>query len=246
MPGTALETRSDVEDQLGAPLRHPRSSNSSMRPWARSGDASICHGGCAFVRPPLTSEPAGTSSSSRPTPMRAIPSTTSTCCAPASSPSGHRRAHDECSNRARSHNRACRACRAGRRAAAGTTGVAAIDATFAGSFTVAGPDRSPIFTVTEAGRGSALGLPSGTFSYELWVVQELRRRPSGCGPNSSTGHHGLATLALADGHLRLRRDAGEACLSFPFVIGTEEWAAVGGSGPYRTSTVGIRRTFAAM
>jgi hypothetical protein len=126
---------------------------------------------------------------------------------------------------------------------AGATGVAALDATFEGSFTVAGPDRSPIFTVTEAGRGSALGLPSGAFSYELWVVQDLRFRPSGCGPNSSTGHHGLATLSFADGHLRLRRVAGEACFAFPIVIGTEEWVASGGTGPYRTSTAGVRRTF---
>ena len=128
-------------------------------------------------------------------------------------------------------------------AGAGATGVAALDATFEGSFTVSGPDRSPIFTVTEAGRGSAFGLPSGAFSYELWVIQDLRRRPSGCGPNSSTGHHGLATLAFADGDLRLRRVAGEACFVFPFVIGTEEWVAAGGTGPYRTSTAGVRRTF---
>ena len=128
-------------------------------------------------------------------------------------------------------------------AGAGGTGVAALDATFEGSFTLSGPDRSPIFKVTESGGGSAVGLPSGSFSYELWVIQDLRRRPSGCGPNSSTGHHGLATLAFADGDLRLRRVAGEACFVFPFVIGTEEWVAAGGTGPYRTSNVGIRRTF---
>lgn len=128
-------------------------------------------------------------------------------------------------------------------AGAGATGVASLEATSEGSFTVSGPDRSPIFTVTETGRGSALGPPSSSFSYELWVIQDLRRRPSGCGPNSSTGHHGLATLAFADGDLRLRRVAGEACFVFPFVIGTEEWVAAGGTGPYRTSTAGVRRTF---
>lgn len=128
-------------------------------------------------------------------------------------------------------------------ASAGATGVAALDATFEGSFTLSGPDRSPIFKVTESGRGSAVGLLSGTFSYELWVVQDLRRRPSGCGPNSSTGHHGLATITFADGDLRLRRVVGEACFAFPLVIGTEEWVAVGGTGAYRTSTVGVRRTF---
>ena len=120
--------------------------------------------------------------------------------------------------------------------AAGGVELGAFDATFAGSFSLSGPDQSPVFTVTEQGSGSEVGIPSGSFAYELWVVQDTRRRPDGCGPNSSTGRHGMATLTFRDGELRLRRVAGEACFAFPFVTGTEEWVAVGGSGPYRSST----------
>ncbi len=53
----------------------------------------------------------------------------------------------------------------------------------------------------------------------------------------------MATLTFSDGELRLRRVGGEACFAFPFVTGTEEWVALGGSGPYRASTAVLTRTF---
>jgi hypothetical protein len=127
--------------------------------------------------------------------------------------------------------------------ATGAVELGAFDATFAGSFSLSGPDQSPVFTVTERGSGSEVGIPSGSFAYELWVVQDTRRRPDGCGPNSSTGRHGMATLTFSDGELRLRRVGGEACFAFPFVTGTEEWVALGGSGPYRSSTAVLNRAF---
>ena len=61
--------------------------------------------------------------------------------------------------------------------------------------------------------------------------------------HSSTGRHGMATLTCRDAELRLRRVGGEACFAFPFVTGTEEWAALGGSGPYRSSTALLDRAF---
>lgn len=121
--------------------------------------------------------------------------------------------------------------------------VAPLDAPFEGSFAVSGSDQSPVFTVTESGTGTDVGIPIGAFTYDLWVTQDLRRRPSGCGPNSSTGRQGLATLRFADGDLRLRRVTGDACFSFPFVMGTEEWVAVGGTRAYRTTTGRVSRTF---
>ena len=127
--------------------------------------------------------------------------------------------------------------------AAGTVGLGTFDATFAGSVSLSGPDQSPVFTVTEQGSGSEVGIPGGSFAYELWVVQDTRRRPNGCGPNSSTGRHGMATLTFREGELRLRRVGGEACFAFPFVTGTEEWVALGGSGPYRASTALLKRAF---
>ena len=127
--------------------------------------------------------------------------------------------------------------------AAGAVELGSFDATFAGSFSLSGPEQSPVFTVTEQGSGSEVGIPSGSFTYELWVVQDTRRRPDGCGPNSSTGRHGLATLTFGDGELRLRRVGGEACFAFPFVTGTEEWAVLGGSDPYRSNTAVLNRAF---
>ena len=46
----------------------------------------------------------------------------------------------------------------------------------------------------------------------------------------------MATLTFRDGELRLRRVGGEAGFAFPFVTGTEHSVALGGSGPYRSST----------
>jgi hypothetical protein len=132
---------------------------------------------------------------------------------------------------------------AGSVTAVGAVELGAFDATFAGSSSLSGPDQSPVFGVTEQGSGSEVGIPSGSFAYELWVVQDTRLRPDGCGPNSSTGRAGMATLTFGDGELRLRRIGGEACFAFPFVTGTEEWVALGGSGPYRSSTAVLTRAF---
>ncbi len=127
--------------------------------------------------------------------------------------------------------------------AAGAVELGAFDPTFAGSVSLSGPEQSPVFTVTEQGSGSEVGIPSGSFAYESWVVQDTRLRPDGCGPNSSTGRHGMATLMFSDGELRLRRVGGAACFAFPFVTGTEEWVALGGSGPYRSREAVLHRAF---
>ncbi len=103
-----------------------------------------------------------------------------------------------------------------------------------GSVTAAGASNSAPSTPRSQDRSVA---------YELWVVQDTRHRPDGCGPNSSTGRHGMATLTFRDGELRVRRIGGEACFAFPFVTGREEWAALGDSGPYRSSRAVLHRAF---
>ena len=119
-------------------------------------------------------------------------------------------------------------------AQASPTSAVAFNAAFSTSFALEDVGRSDLFIVRESGGGAEEA--RGPFTYTASVIQDLRRRPVGCGPNSSTGVTGSATLRFADGDLRLFRLSGEACFSFPFVTATEEWAATSGTGPYRGAT----------
>ncbi|MGH9277274.1 MAG: hypothetical protein ACRD12_04110 [Acidimicrobiales bacterium] len=113
------------------------------------------------------------------------------------------------------------------------------DATFSASFSVEDLGRSALFIVRESGSGEEER--QGAFTYTSSVIQDLRRRPAGCGPNSSRGVTGSATLSFVDGDLRLLRLSGEACFSFPFVEASEDWVATSGTGSYRGATGHLAR-----
>lgn len=117
-----------------------------------------------------------------------------------------------------------------------TTG---FDATFSASFAVEDIGRSDLFIVGESGNGDEDS--QGAFTYTSAVIQDLRRRPAGCGPNSSRGVTGSATLRFVNGDLRLLRLSGEACFSFPFVAASEDWVATSGTGSYRGATGHLAR-----
>ncbi len=117
----------------------------------------------------------------------------------------------------------------------------AFDATFSAAFAVADVGRSDLFIVRESGNGEEER--QGTFTYTSAVIQDLRRLPAGCGPNSSRGVTGSATLSFVNGDLRLFRLSGDACFSFPFVEASEAWVATGGTGSYRGATGHLAREF---
>lgn len=105
------------------------------------------------------------------------------------------------------------------------------EATITGSFQIAGDvGNSVLFTVTESGSGTEATL--GEFTIEASVIQNLARIPAGCGPNSSTGVDGTAVLTFADGTISLKRTAGTACFSFPFIHLEEQWVVAGGTGSF--------------
>jgi hypothetical protein len=117
-------------------------------------------------------------------------------------------------------------------AAAAAAQVVSFEATAAGSFWIPGDvGSSPLFVVQESGDGSESAL--GALHYELSVVQNMARPPSGCGPSSSTGASGAGVLTLPDGALSLHRSTGTSCFAFPLLEVEESWVVDGGSGHYR-------------
>jgi hypothetical protein len=116
-------------------------------------------------------------------------------------------------------------------ATAAQPNAADFSASFSGTFQITGDvGNSGLFIVEESGSGSEQTL--GAFSYETRLMHNLARRPPGCGPGSSTGTGGSASLTFADGVLRLERKSGAVCFAFPFINVEEEWVIASGTGAY--------------
>ena len=105
------------------------------------------------------------------------------------------------------------------------------EAEFSGDFWIVGDvGKSVLFIVEESGEGNELTF--GDFTYNAYMLQNLARIPSGCGPSSSTGVGGFAVLTFDDGQMWLKRISGTACFSFPFISLDDQWRITGGTEAY--------------
>ena len=103
----------------------------------------------------------------------------------------------------------------------------AFDGTMDGQF-MTGPGNAP---ATFSVRTIALGNSTlGSLSFAAYAFQDLSEVPPGCGPSSSIGAGGHASLILAGGSLHLERDLGDACFKYPFIDVSETYRVVGGTG----------------
>ena len=106
----------------------------------------------------------------------------------------------------------------------------AFDGTMDGQF-MTGPGNAPsTFTVRTIGLGDST---LGALSYAAFALHDMSDAPPNCGPYSSIGIGGHASLVFADGSLRLERDIGDACFNYPFIEVSETYRVVGGTGIFK-------------
>jgi hypothetical protein len=105
----------------------------------------------------------------------------------------------------------------------------AFDGTMAGQF-MTGPGNAPLaFTVRTIAIGNST---LGPLSFAAFAFQDMSEAPPDCGPYSSIGTGGRASLIFADGTLELERDLGDACFWAPLIEVSETYRVVGGTGRF--------------
>ncbi len=115
-----------------------------------------------------------------------------------------------------------------------------IEAEISGVFGVTGViGESVLFIVEESGGGTEPTL--GSFNYSTFLMHNLAHAPPDCGPLSSTGIGGSASLVFANGSLRLKRTSGVACITGPTIRVEEHWVIASGTGEYIDASGSLSR-----
>ena len=117
------------------------------------------------------------------------------------------------------------------------------DAAINGSFQITRRvgDVSVLIVIEEEGTGIEGTL--GTFDFTSYLFHDDNRPRDGCGPLSTTGVDGSATLTFADGDLRLKRTSAETCFVYPNITVKSEWRIASGTGRYKGATGSLEKNF---